>query len=455
LMFLGNSSATWLGVLKATTNASSASSAVQQAIMEDCGMSGSTAATSAMVDYSSFDRPKFVRCAFSAISGRALYNSFLTGGSVTTLIELDQCVFVYCRQVISIFATTKVQFDSCSFESSTVVGAFANTVADFNSCYFENVGQTWGGYTTGIENKDLGFSGGAVLQTPITSVINTIGSENTFVSCTFNYRNAVHAALYATSANVYPVGIPTGVYTGCSVNFIGARILDNNSGSSFFETQVDAQQNLVNYSWMSGIFSPEKLSATDIRKLTNGNLYVDFTGTNPSQPTMVDVRNGQFIVSGTSFSTSLGFPGGNPTGDTWKVGDRIYYASPAPSAANGSQGIGAVNVVAGSPGSWVVFGTLDSGTLTNVTTATYTVLITDTNLIVNYAGTCTVTLPNPAFAFRRLTFRTIQNQGVNSSGLNVTSLAGVAGGSTILTNTAGKWATIISDGTAWQIQQAN
>ncbi len=67
-----------------------------------------------------------------------------------------------------------------------------------------------------------------------------------------------------------------------------------------------------------------------------------------------------------------------------------------------------------------------------------------------------VTLPSASFwPGREIMIKTIQNQAVNSSSTNIFPLAGGALSSNILTNTAGKFATIVSDGTNWQIRQAN
>jgi len=91
--------------------------------------------------------------------------------------------------------------------------------------------------------------------------------------------------------------------------------------------------------------------------------------------------------------------------------------------------------------------------LVTSTTVTYTVLPTDTDLIANYAGTMTLTLPDAAiYPNRRLTIRTITANTVVSAASNVVPAAGGAAGTAILSATAGKWATLMSDGTNWQIQ---
>ena len=51
--------------------------------------------------------------------------------------------------------------------------------------------------------------------------------------------------------------------------------------------------------------------------------------------------------------------------------------------------------------------------------------------------------------------KTIQAQTVVSASSNVVPLVGGAAGTAILAATAGKWATLVSDGTNWVIMQGN
>ena len=90
-------------------------------------------------------------------------------------------------------------------------------------------------------------------------------------------------------------------------------------------------------------------------------------------------------------------------------------------------------------------------------TATYTVVDTDSYLIFsNAAGTNTITLPSAgAYSGRVLTVKTTQNQALVSASANVAPLAGGVAGTAILTATAGKWATLVSDGMVWQIMSGN
>lgn len=89
-------------------------------------------------------------------------------------------------------------------------------------------------------------------------------------------------------------------------------------------------------------------------------------------------------------------------------------------------------------------------------TANYAVTSADSSLIINGAGTVTLTLPAAASRVgHMLRVKTIANQAVNSASANVVPLAGGAAGTAILSNTAGKYALLQSDGTNWIIMEAN
>ena len=66
---------------------------------------------------------------------------------------------------------------------------------------------------------------------------------------------------------------------------------------------------------------------------------------------------------------------------------------------------------------------------------------------------CVVTLP-AASAGRSVTLKTTVGFAIVSAASNVVPLAGGAAGTAIVGNVAGKWATIVSDGTVWQIMAA-
>lgn len=90
-----------------------------------------------------------------------------------------------------------------------------------------------------------------------------------------------------------------------------------------------------------------------------------------------------------------------------------------------------------------------------VTASTHTVAAATKTMTVNFAGTCTLTLPTASSnKGRELLVRTITANTVVSNASNVVPLAGGAAGTAILAATAGKWARLISDGTSWQVMAA-
>jgi hypothetical protein len=91
-----------------------------------------------------------------------------------------------------------------------------------------------------------------------------------------------------------------------------------------------------------------------------------------------------------------------------------------------------------------------------VKTADFTVADTETFLVNNKAGSaCVVTLPAAAsWTGRILVIKTIQAQAVNSASSNVIPAASNTAGTAIVTGTAGNWAMLVSNGTAWVVMAA-
>lgn len=89
--------------------------------------------------------------------------------------------------------------------------------------------------------------------------------------------------------------------------------------------------------------------------------------------------------------------------------------------------------------------TVDSGTISGVPF--------DTDIICNNAAGVVLTFPNAsAWPGRRIRVRTIAAGAVTSASSNIIPVAGGSAGTALLTATAGKWASIQSDGTNWQVQ---
>lgn len=76
-------------------------------------------------------------------------------------------------------------------------------------------------------------------------------------------------------------------------------------------------------------------------------------------------------------------------------------------------------------------------------------------IVDNGGGTTTATLPTASsWTGREIMMKTIQAQAVDSNAVNIVSISGVST-SSILTNTAGKFATLVSNGSTWDIMAGN
>lgn len=139
---------------------------------------------------------------------------------------------------------------------------------------------------------------------------------------------------------------------------------------------------------------------------------------------------------------------------------QIYYSSTSgnvPASGNLANGELALNIPDGRL--FYLNGTVQVlGWSAPVTkTADFTVATNENWLINNKSGaTCVVTLPAAgSFTGRELKFLNYQAQLLNSASSNVVPLIGGAAGTAILAAIAGKWATLVSDGTNWVIMQSN
>jgi hypothetical protein len=92
----------------------------------------------------------------------------------------------------------------------------------------------------------------------------------------------------------------------------------------------------------------------------------------------------------------------------------------------------------------------------SVTVSSSSITTSSTWVVVNYAGTVTLTFPAASSSTgTEFHIKTITNNAVVSQSSNVVPLVGGSASTPILSATAGKWATLVSDGTNWVIMQAN
>ena len=92
----------------------------------------------------------------------------------------------------------------------------------------------------------------------------------------------------------------------------------------------------------------------------------------------------------------------------------------------------------------------------SVTVSSASITTSSTWVVVNNAGTVTLTFPAASSSTgTEFHIKTITNNAVVSQSSNIVPLAGGSASTSILSATAGKWATLVSDGTNWIIMQAN
>lgn len=94
---------------------------------------------------------------------------------------------------------------------------------------------------------------------------------------------------------------------------------------------------------------------------------------------------------------------------------------------------------------------------TPVTAATFTVPQTSAYIVFNSSSTISVTLPTAsAYPGRTLNIKTINTGAVTSASSNVLPLATTTAAATLFSaNTAGKWTTLVSNGTNWVVMAQN
>lgn len=108
----------------------------------------------------------------------------------------------------------------------------------------------------------------------------------------------------------------------------------------------------------------------------------------------------------------------------------------------------------GATGLWENKGGAQNAPVTK--TASFTLADTETNIVCQGTASITVTLPAAAsFSGRSINIKTIAAFTVVSASANVVPLASATAGTAILAATAGKYATLVSNGTNWVIMAAN
>jgi hypothetical protein len=90
-----------------------------------------------------------------------------------------------------------------------------------------------------------------------------------------------------------------------------------------------------------------------------------------------------------------------------------------------------------------------------IKTAAFTLAATENYVVCNGSASITVTLPTAsANTGRAVTIKTIAAYAVVSASSNVKPIDSNTAGTAIVSNTAGKWATLVCDGTNWVVMAA-
>ena len=93
---------------------------------------------------------------------------------------------------------------------------------------------------------------------------------------------------------------------------------------------------------------------------------------------------------------------------------------------------------------------------TKVTTVAYAVTVNDSSLIIDTVANCNVIMPTAAtYPGRILYIKNIAARSVNSTSANIKPIDSNTSANSILTNTAGKFAMLQSDGADWVIMMNN
>lgn len=244
-----------------------------------------------------------------------------------------------------------------------------------------------------------------------------------------------------------------------------------NDGSVAIGSTISAGQTLR-------VVKPLTGATTAYQVLSGGTIQSDVTavaygvgtslGTNASSFTLASLRHfaaGQasfglgsavtdqigFLVTGslTGATNNFGFYGnlGAATG-RWN----FFANGSANNAFAGNSRFGAITVPVNTVD---ITGSLGRGAPITKT-GDFTLAATENWIICNGTGTITVTLPAASsWTGREFTIKTIAAQTVVSASSNVVPLVGGAAGTAILAATAGKFATLVSDGTNWVIMAGN
>jgi hypothetical protein len=318
-------------------------------------------------------------------------------------------------------------FSGGSDNTACGTSALANTSGGTNTAVGSSAGN---GVTSGTQNALLGYAAGSSLttgsnNTVIGSIAGTAGLANTVIIAAGTTERA-----RINNGGKLLFGTSTDIVTFRSPQFQIHSISDNYTGASF-----GCYQDSIN----SGSICFGKSRGTSVGSFTVvqsgdelGNIH--FTGADGTQ-----------FIRGAMIQAAVdGTPGTND------MPGRLVFSTTADGAASPTE-----RLRIDSNGFTTHIGAIGRGAPVTKT-GNFTLAITENWIICNGTATITVTLPAASsWTGREVMLKTIAAFTVVSASSNVVPLVGGAASTAILAATAGKYATLVSDGTNWIIMQAN
>jgi len=227
----------------------------------------------------------------------------------------------------------------------------------------------------------------------------------------------------------------TGAYAGSSAKLTTPRTISA-TGDATWSASFDGSANAT---------AALTLAASGVSAGTYGSVTVNAKGLVTSASAITPVANGGTGLSslGTGVATFLGTPSSanllSAVTDETGTGALVFGTSPTLVTPNlGSAKADAIQRLAFNKAS------------------SFTLAANESWIICNGAGTITVTLPSASTApGREVMIKTVAAQTVVSATSNIVPLAGGANTTAILPATAGKWVTLVSDGSVWLTLQGN
>lgn len=270
--------------------------------------------THAFTDY-------FSDCNFGYWGGHV---QFAFGGTyASTTHRFRNCRFHYAKQNIQVLPNVSdIYFDSCIFESSTVVFAGAFVHALFLGCYFENIGYdpSITGSTQGITPRNiLGVSYSTAISSTVTSPIYVQYGKVSMIDCHYAYLAAAPAAM---TSWVDGIGRGSSLGAGGIYNIINPSF---NATLPFFRLDDEAQSAKEGfiYNYESQSSSAPYIVYNDVRLISRGSGTLAMAS---GAFWRISIESGKIIVDSIAGQISSPSSTNYPGDGSWLLGDKIKLA---------------------------------------------------------------------------------------------------------------------------------